>query len=106
MTSILGAVERIAEKKGLNSMTTVATAPGVLGAALTTYITVADVMKLLGCKQNKAYQAIREVNKVAKECGQFAYGQGKASKYIFAEKFGIPMDVVNAVISQNNRGGE
>ena len=86
-------------------MSTMATAPGVLGAALTTYITAADVMKLLGCKQNKAYQAIREVNKAARESGQFAYGQGKASKYIFAEKFGIPMDVVNAVI-ENNRGGE
>jgi|GEM_PF-635120 hypothetical protein len=86
-------------------MSTLATAPGVLGAALTTYITAADVMKLLGCRQNKAYQTIRELNKVAKEDGQFAYGQGKASKYIFAEKFGIPMDVINSVI-ENNRGGE
>lgn len=86
-------------------MDSLATAPGVLGAALTTYITADDVMKLLGCKQNKAYQTIREVNKAAREEGQFAYGQGKASKYIFAEKFGIPMDVVNAVI-ENNRGGE
>lgn len=86
-------------------MNAVATAPGVLGATLTTYITAADVMKLLGCKENKAYQAIREVNRVAKEDGQFAYGQGKASKYIFAEKFGIPMDVINAVI-EKNKGGE
>lgn len=86
-------------------MSTLATAPGVLGAALTTYITAADVMKLLGCRQNKAYQTIRELNKAAKEDGQFAYGQGKASKYIFAEKFGIPMDVINSVI-ENNRGGE
>ena len=78
-----------------------ATAPGVLGAAMTTYVTAADVMKLLGCKQNKAYETIREVNKAAEEDGQFAYGQGKASKYIFAEKFGIPMDVVNAVIDKN-----
>lgn len=86
-------------------MTALATAPGVLGAALTTYITAADVMKLLGCKENKAYQTIREINKMAKEDGQFAYGQGKASKYIFAEKFGIPMEVVNAVI-EKNKGGE
>lgn len=78
-----------------------ATAPGVLGAATTTYITVADVMKLLGCKENKAYQTIREVNRAAKQNGQFAYGQGKASKYIFAEKFGIPLEVVNEVIDQN-----
>lgn len=82
-------------------MSTLSTAPGVLGAAMTTYITVTDVMKLLGCKENKAYQTIREVNGEAKKKGQFAYGQGKASKYIFSEKFGIPMDVVNAVIDQN-----
>jgi len=78
-----------------------AAAPGVLGAALTTYVTAADVMKLLGCKENKAYQTIREVNQIAKKDGQFAYGQGKASKYIFSEKFGIPIDVVNAIIDKN-----
>lgn len=84
-------------------MDALATAPGVLGAAMTTYVTAADVMKLLGCKHNKAYQIIREINKAAKDDGQFAYGQGKASKYIFAEKFGIPMDVVNAIIDKNKK---
>lgn len=84
-------------------MEAVTAAPGVLGAAMTTYVTAADVMKLLGCKENKAYKTIREVNMVAKKDGQFAYGQGKASKYIFAEKFGIPMDVVNAVIDKNRK---
>lgn len=82
-------------------MSGLATAPGVLGAALTTYVTAADVMKLLGCKENKAYQTIREVNQTAKKDGQFAYGKGKASKYIFSEKFGIPIDVVNAIIEKN-----
>lgn len=82
-------------------MNALTAAPGVLGAAMTTYVTAADVMKLLGCKENKAYSTIREVNKVAEEDGQFAYGQGKASKYIFAEKFGIPIEVVNAVIDKN-----
>lgn len=81
-------------------MNSLATAPGVLGAAITTYVTVTDVMKLLGCKENKAYQTIREVNRAAQEDGQFAYGKGKASKYIFAEKFRIPMDVVNAIIEK------
>ena len=47
-------------------MSVLAEAPGVLGAAMTTYITVVDVMKLLGCKENKAYQTIREVNDAAK----------------------------------------
>ena len=35
-------------------------APGVLGAALTTYITIKDAMKLLGCKENKAYLPIKD----------------------------------------------
>lgn len=82
-------------------MGTLATAPGVLKASITTYVKVIDVMTLLGCKKNKAYQTIRAINKVAMENGCFAYEQGKASKYIFAEKFGIPMDVVNAVIEKN-----
>ena len=76
-------------------------APGVLGSAVTTYITVTDVMQLLGCKENKGYQTIREVNDVAKKKGLFAYGQGKASKYLFSEMFGIPIDVVNTVIDHN-----
>lgn len=29
---------------------------------MTTYITAADVMKLLGCKESKAYKIIRAVN--------------------------------------------
>lgn len=82
-------------------MSALVTAPDVLGAAMTTYITAVDVMKLLGCKENKAYQTIRIVNKIAEEQGHLAYGQGKASKYIFAERYGIPMDVVNAVIDKN-----
>ena len=83
-------------------MNTLAAAPGVMGSATTTYITVMDAMKLLGCKENKAYQTIRAVNLEAKKKGMFAYGQGKASKYIFSEMYGIPMEVVNAVIDQNN----
>lgn len=82
-------------------MGSLATAPGVIGAAKITYITAFDVMKLLGCKENKAYQTIREVNKFAKSQGKFAYGQGKANKYMFAEKFGIPIEIVNSIIEDN-----
>ncbi len=82
-------------------MAALATAPGVLRASVTTYVTAADVMELLGCKENKAYQTIREINRAATDSGQFAYGRGKANKYIFAEKFGIPLDVVNAVIDRD-----
>lgn len=83
-------------------MSALSTAPGVLGASMTTYVTSADVMKLLGCKGNKAYKAIRDVNKIAEEAGKLTYGQGKANKYLFAEKFGIPIEVVNAVIEKNS----
>ncbi len=82
-------------------MGTLTTAPGVLRAATTTYVNVKNVMRLLGCKENKAYETIRAINHLAKEAGMMAYGQGKASKYMFAEQFGIPMDVVNAVIEEN-----
>lgn len=82
-------------------MGTLATAPGVIKAVTVTYVTVVDVMRLLGCKENKAYQSIREVNKFAEDKGLFAYVQGKASKYIFAEKYGIPMEVVDAIIEDN-----
>lgn len=82
-------------------MGTLSSSPGVLCAAEVTYITAADVMELIGCKDNKAYEIIRGINKAAIEKGMFAYGQGKASKYIFAQKFGIPMEVINSVINSN-----
>lgn len=80
---------------------TLVTAPGVLQATLTTYVTAKDVMKLIGCKENKAYQTIRQVNEAAKGSGKMAYGPGKANKYFFSEQFGIPMEVINAVIDSN-----
>ena len=80
-------------------------APGVLGAARTTYVTTANVMILLGCKRSKAYDQIRKVNELAERNGNFPYGHGKTNKYIFAEKFGIPIDVVNAVIDMEQEVG-
>ncbi len=82
-------------------MRNLTSAPGVLCAAEVTYITATDVMELIGCKDNKAYEIIRGINKEATDKGMFAYVQGKASKYIFAQKFGIPMEVINAVINSN-----
>lgn len=82
-------------------MGTLATAPGVISASVTTYVTAPDVKCLLGCKDNKAYETIREINKIAREKGFLPYGLGKASKYIFSERFGIPVDVIDTVIEQN-----
>ena len=86
-------------------MGTLATAPGVLGAALTTYVTVDDVMDLLGCKISNAYKTIRAVNEFARKNDKFAYDAGKASKYVFSDRFGIPMDVIDAVIEKNKERG-
>jgi len=82
-------------------MEALVTAPGVLREVLPTYVAVEDVKELLGCQNNKAYTVIREINRLAVNSGLFAYGQGKASKYIFSDKFGIPMDIVDAVINKN-----
>lgn len=82
-------------------MGTLAMAPGVISAAVTTYVTAPDVKCLLGCMDNKAYETIREINEISKKKGLLPYGAGKASKYIFAERFGIPVDVIDAVIEQN-----
>lgn len=84
-------------------MGSLATAPGVLGAAHTTYITAADVMTLLGCKVNTAYKRIREVNDIAEKKGYRRYTQGKASKYLFAECYGIPEDVIDEIIDLNQK---
>lgn len=78
-------------------------APGVLCAALTTYVTPVDVMELLGCKLSKAYGTIRAINEFARQNNQFGYDGGKASKYIFANKFGIPIDVVDSIIEKNKK---
>ncbi len=86
-------------------MQTLATAPGVLGAATITYVTAADVMKLIGCKENKAYQTIRALNKMAESIGKMPYVQGKASKYMFSEQYGIPINVIDAVIDINRKLG-
>jgi hypothetical protein len=52
-------------------------APGVVAAPLKTYVTSSDVRKLLGCKDSKAYQVIREVNKCATEKGSSHMGAEK-----------------------------
>lgn len=81
-------------------MDTAATAPGVIGAAKTAYVTPSDVEQLLGCSQSRAYKAIRDVNSYAKKNGLFVFPQGRANKYTFSEKFGIPIEIINSVINK------
>ncbi|MCD8206891.1 MAG: hypothetical protein LUD72_03030 [Bacteroidales bacterium] len=63
------------------------------------YVTADDVKALLGVKDSKAYEIIRDINTYATKNGQMAFPNGKANKYMFAERFGIPQEVVNAAIN-------
>lgn len=70
-----------------------------------TFINFKDVKELLGCESNKAYEVIRNINSYAKKKGLFAFPEGKANKYLFAERFGIPLEVVDAAIKKNMESG-
>lgn len=70
-----------------------------------TFVNSKDVKELLGCESNKAYEVIRNVNGYAKKKGLFTFPEGKANKYLFAERFGIPLEVVDAAIKKNMKSG-
>lgn len=76
---------------------------GGIDTVIITYVTVKDAMCLLGCSENFAYRELRTVNDFAEEKGYLRYRKGRASKYLFAEKYGIPIEVVDAVIRQNRK---
>lgn len=64
------------------------------------FVTANDVMKLLGCKNSYAAKVLREINTEAQETGMHAFPAGKANKYLFAEKFGIPLDDLEKVMME------
>lgn len=47
------------------------------------YYTVQDVMKILGCKQTKAQEIIRNLNDEMVEQGYMRYPKGKVSRKYF-----------------------
>lgn len=51
------------------------------------YYTVQDVMKILGCKQTKAQDVIRQLNNEMVEKGYMRYPRGKVSKKYFNERY-------------------
>lgn len=73
---------------------------GVLDKPKRLFVTSSDVMKLLGCKSSYAGKVLKEINDEAKESGMHAFPSGKANKYIFAEKFGIPLDDIDRAMSE------
>ncbi len=69
-------------------MNALATAPGVITTPGKYYITAKEVMDYLGCKENKAYELIKELRKELIENGKItpAYPVGKVPKKYFFER--------------------
>ncbi len=69
-------------------MSTLTTAPGVISGASSYFIGVEEVMGYLGCKQNKAYEIIRNLKQELVEAGRLtpAYPHGKVPKKYFMER--------------------
>lgn len=77
--------------------------PGVIGNAPRAYITTEEVMLLLGCKEDWAYRAIRDLNKQCEKKGNHAFPPGKANKFLFAKEFDIPILFVDRVINYTTK---
>ncbi len=69
-------------------MGSLATAPGVIGAARSYYIKADEVMEYLDCKENKAYEVIRGLRKELIDAGKMYPGvpQGKVPRKYFMER--------------------
>lgn len=69
-------------------MGALATAPGVISAAPSYYLGADEVMSYLGCKENKAYEVIRELRKELVDTGKLtpAYPKGKVPRKYFMER--------------------
>ncbi len=63
------------------------------------YVTLENVEFLMGCKHATASKILKDVNEYAAEKGYHSFPSGKANKYLFAERYGIPQEVVNAAIN-------
>ncbi len=74
-------------------------APGIIGKAKRLFITSEDVEWILGCGKSKAYEVVRKVNDHARKKGQMPFPAGRASKYLFADLYGIPIEDVDKVIN-------
>lgn len=66
-------------------MSTLLTAPGVIATPGKYYCGADDVMRYLGCKENKAYEIIRELRKELIDAGRLYPGlpKGKVPRRYF-----------------------
>lgn len=64
------------------------TAPGVISAPGKYYCGAKEVMEYLGCKENKAYELIRQLREELIKAGKLtpAYPQGKIPRKYFLER--------------------
>ena len=69
-------------------MQTLTVAPGVISSAPSYYIGAAEVMEYLGCKENKAYEVIRDLRKELIDAGRLYPGipQGRMPRKYFMER--------------------
>ena len=69
-------------------MGALASAPGVIAPPGKYYCGVEEVMEYRGCKENKAYELIRELRKELIDNGKLisAYPQGKVPRKYFMER--------------------
>lgn len=81
-------------------MNALTTAPGTVRKSTRIFVTQEDVAALLGCGKSKAYDIVREINKLAKKNGSHPFPAGKANKYLFSDAFGIPIEEVDKVINE------
>ena len=83
---------------------------GFMGAVRTAprpFLTVKEVMILLGCKEDFAYKTMRKINKESESQGYISIGSGKVNKHLFADKLQIPEEdieqAIQYVAAQENR---
>lgn len=71
------------------------------------FLTVKEVMILLGCKEDFAYKTMRKINKESESQGYISIGSGKVNKHLFADKLQIPEEdieqAIRYVAAQENR---
>lgn len=62
------------------------------------FLTVKEVMLLMGCKEDKAYKTMRKINIESEKEGFMRFEAGKVNKHVFARKFQIPEEDIEQAI--------
>lgn len=76
---------------------------GAVRTAPRPFLTVKEVMILLGCKEDFAYKTMRKINKESESQGYISIGSGKVNKHLFADKLQIPEeDIEQAKLSMSS----